>query len=242
MAASAPAPIVLPLSNPTAKAEATPAEVLAWSGGRAIVATGSPFDPIVVDGHARLVGQANNMFVFPGVGLGAIVARAREITDRMFLAAATTLAGMIPADRLAAGALYPRLSDLRPISRAVAIAVAREARDTGLAPIRTDEQIEAAVEAEMWIPARDPHLVAGLYIDGPYYVGFRAEGLEVGLDPNATGGPICYWDVDDIAASVQSLVEAGATLDQAATDVGRGLLIAKVKDTDSNVIGLRQSS
>ena len=153
MAASAPAPIVLPLSNPTAKAEATPAEVLAWSGGHAIVATGSPFDPVAVDGRARLVGQANNMFVFPGVGLGAIVARAREITDRMFLAAATTLAGMIPADRLAAGALYPRLSDLRPISRAVAIAVAREARDAGLAPIRTDEQIEAAVEAEMWIPA-----------------------------------------------------------------------------------------
>lgn len=153
MAAGVPAPIVLPLSNPTAKAEATPAEVLAWSGGRAIVATGSPFDPVAVDGHARLVGQANNMFVFPGVGLGAIVARAREITDRMFLAAATTLAGMIPADRLAAGALYPRLSDLRPISRVVAIAVAREARDTGLAPIRTDEQIEAAVEAEMWTPA-----------------------------------------------------------------------------------------
>jgi len=80
------------------------------------------------------------------------------------------------------------------------------------------------------------------YIDGPYYVGFRTEGLEVGLDPNATGGPICYWDVDDIAASVQSLVEAGATLDQAATDVGRGLLIAKVKDADGNVVGLRQSS
>jgi malic enzyme len=152
MAARTPAPIVLPLSNPTAKAEATPADILAWSEGRAIVATGSPFDPVRVDGRDRLVGQANNVFIFPGVGLGAIVSRTREITDRMFLAAATTLAGMIPADRLASGALYPRLSQLRPISRAIAVAVAREARDAGLAPIRTDEQIEAAVDTQMWTP------------------------------------------------------------------------------------------
>jgi predicted enzyme related to lactoylglutathione lyase len=79
------------------------------------------------------------------------------------------------------------------------------------------------------------------YADTPYYVGFRAGGLEVGLDPNGTGGPICYWDVDDIAASVQSLIAVGATLEEAAHDVGRGLLVAKVKDADGNVIGLRQS-
>ena len=78
------------------------------------------------------------------------------------------------------------------------------------------------------------------YVDGEYYVGFRADGLEVGLDPNGTGGPICFWDVDDVAASVQSLVAAGATLDEAAHDVGRGLLVAKVKDADGNVVGLRQ--
>jgi predicted enzyme related to lactoylglutathione lyase len=79
------------------------------------------------------------------------------------------------------------------------------------------------------------------YVDGPYYVGFRAGGLEVGLDPNGTGGPICFWDVEDIAATVQSLVAAGATLDEAAHDVGRGLLVAKVKDADGNLVGLRQS-
>jgi predicted enzyme related to lactoylglutathione lyase len=79
------------------------------------------------------------------------------------------------------------------------------------------------------------------YIDGAYYVGFRTGGLEVGLDPNGTGGPICYWDVDDIAASVQSLVGAGATLDEAPHDVGGGLLVAKLTDTDGNVVGFRQS-
>jgi predicted enzyme related to lactoylglutathione lyase len=79
------------------------------------------------------------------------------------------------------------------------------------------------------------------YVDGDFYVGFRTDGLEVGLDPNGTGGPICFWDVDDIAASVQSLVSAGAELDKAPHDVGRGLLVAKVKDADGNIIGLRQS-
>ena len=79
------------------------------------------------------------------------------------------------------------------------------------------------------------------YVDRPYYVGFRAGGLEVGLDPNGTAGPICFWDVEDIAASVQSLVAAGATLDDAAHDVGRGLLVARVKDADGNLVGLRQS-
>jgi malate dehydrogenase (oxaloacetate-decarboxylating) len=156
MAARAAAPIVLPLSNPTAYAEATPADILAWSDGRAIVATGSPFDPVAAGGEKgtkRLVGQANNMFIFPGIGLGAIAARTREVTDRMFLVAATTLAAMVGEDRLAEGALYPRLAELRQISRAIAIAVAREAREAGLAPIRTDQQIEAAVDAAMWTPA-----------------------------------------------------------------------------------------
>jgi malic enzyme len=157
MAARVPAPIVLPLSNPTVNAEATPADLYAWSDGHAMVATGSPFDPVRVDGQDRLVGQANNVFIFPGVGLGAITAGTREITDRMFLVAATTLSEMIPADRLAAGALYPRLTDLRPISRAIAVAVAREARDAGFAPIRTDEQIQAAVDAAMWVPAYTHH-------------------------------------------------------------------------------------
>jgi malic enzyme len=152
MAARTPRPIVLPLSNPTANSEATPTDVLAWTDGRALVATGSPFDPVDVGGHTRLVGQANNVFVFPGVGLGVVAGGAREVTDRMFLVAATTLAGLVPEERIEQGAIYPRLTDLRSISRAIAIAVARQGRDEGVAPMATDAEIEAAVDACVWTP------------------------------------------------------------------------------------------
>jgi malic enzyme len=152
MAARTPKPIVLPLSNPTANSEATPSDVLAWSDGRAIVATGSPFDPVEIGGRTHVVGQANNVFVFPGVGLGAVAARAWEVTDTMFLVAATTLADLVPAERLEQGAIYPRLTELRSISRAIAIAVAREGRDGGAAPMATDAELEAAVDACIWAP------------------------------------------------------------------------------------------
>jgi malic enzyme len=153
MAARTDEPIVFPLSNPTANSEARPADVLAWSAGRALVATGSPFDPVRVGGRARVIGQANNVFVFPGVGLGTIVARARQVTDRMFLVAATTLAGLVSAERLSQGALYPPLGDLRRVSRAIAIAVAREARDSQVAQLAPGEDIESAVDAAMWVPS-----------------------------------------------------------------------------------------
>jgi malic enzyme len=152
MSARAAAPIVMPLSNPTANAEATPADVLAWSDGRAIVATGSPFDPVTIEGRPRLVGQANNVFVFPGVGLGAIVARVREVTDRMFLVAARTLANRITTARLGDGAIYPALAELRPISRAIAVAVAQEAQRAGVARLPEAADIESLVDAAMWNP------------------------------------------------------------------------------------------
>ncbi|HEX6844017.1 MAG TPA: NAD-dependent malic enzyme [Actinomycetota bacterium] len=145
-------PIVFPMSNPTSKTEAAPADILRWTDGRALIATGSPFDPVVVEGTTHLIGQANNAFVFPGVGLGTIVAEAREVTDDLFLAAAHTLAGHVPADRLAQGSLYPSQQDLRTVSRAIAIEVVRVARDLGIGRAFPDDEIPGAVDAAMWEP------------------------------------------------------------------------------------------
>ena len=151
-------PIVLPLSNPTSAAEATPADVLAWSQGRALVATGSPFDAVTLDGVRHEIGQANNAFIFPGVGLGAIVAETRTITDRMFLLAARALAATVTDERIAAGALYPPVSSLRAVSREIAITVVREAVDAGLARAAiAPDAVAEAVDAATWWPAYVPY-------------------------------------------------------------------------------------
>jgi malic enzyme len=152
MAEYARMPIVLPLSNPTSLTEADPADVLACTDGRAIIATGSPFDPIEFDGRTRVIGQANNAYIFPGLGLGAIVSEAREVTDDMFLAAAEILASCVDQERLDAGALYPSQSDLRGVSRKIAIRVVTEARDHGLGLALKDDEIESAVDAAIWEP------------------------------------------------------------------------------------------
>lgn len=160
MTAATSRPVILPLSNPTSKAEATPVDILRWSDGRALVATGSPFDAVEVDGRRHEIGQANNVFIFPGLGLGAIAAEARMITPRMFLLAAQTLAGVVTDERLATGALYPPVADLRAVSRAIAIRVAQEAVDEGLAGIDPATDIEALIDGAMWWPAYVPYLPA----------------------------------------------------------------------------------
>ena len=152
MASQVDHPIILPLSNPTANAEATPEEILSWSGGRAVVATGSPFSPVEHAGRTSVIGQANNMFVFPGVGLGLIAVGASEVTDAMFLAAARQLSVLVSGQRLRSGAIYPSLSELRSVSRRIAVAVAGVARDQGLAPALDDDAVEAAVDAATWVP------------------------------------------------------------------------------------------
>jgi malate dehydrogenase (oxaloacetate-decarboxylating) len=151
-------PLILPLSNPTSRSEAVPANLLRWTDGRALVATGSPFEPVRHGGRAHVIGQANNVFIFPGVGLGAIVSQAREISDAMFLVAARAVAGQVTAQRLAQGALYPSVSSLREVSRAVAVAVVREARDSGLGRALGDEQVDPAVDEAMWFPAYVPYV------------------------------------------------------------------------------------
>jgi malate dehydrogenase (oxaloacetate-decarboxylating) len=152
MAARTPAPIVMPLSNPTANAEAIPTDVLRWTEGRALIATGSPFQPVQFGGVTHQVGQANNMLIFPGVGLAAIVSRATEITDGMFAVAATTLASLVPGDRIAQGSLYPPIADLRRVSHAIATAVAAQAQRDGVARLAPEDDIEKAVAAAMWHP------------------------------------------------------------------------------------------
>ncbi len=156
MAEACARPIVFPLSNPTSRAEATPAQVLAWTDGRALVATGNPFDPVVVDGHARRIGQANNAFIFPGLGLAAIVAGARQVGDAQFLVAAHTLAGLVSDERLADGALYPPIGELRSVSREIAVAVVRSFGTVDGLPLPGGEQgraaAEAAVDESIWWP------------------------------------------------------------------------------------------
>ena len=154
IATHAPVPIVLPLSNPTDRAEAHPADIIAWTQGRALIATGSP--AAAVPGGPT-VGQANNVFIFPGVGLGALVAEAREVTDDAFLTAADELAASVSRGRLRAGAIYPPIADLRGIARRIGVAVVRRLRDTGYGRQFRDEEIEPAVGGAMWTPDYVPY-------------------------------------------------------------------------------------
>ena len=152
MAAHCPCPMILPLSNPTSKAECTPSEALQYSEGRALVATGSPFEPVQINGGKRVIGQCNNVFVFPGVGLGAMISGATRITDSMFLSAARALAEFAAKNRAGERCLYPNLSQLRTVSKRIALKVAQAARTEGIGQTLTDEQIQAAIEAFCWDP------------------------------------------------------------------------------------------
>jgi malate dehydrogenase (oxaloacetate-decarboxylating) len=145
-------PIILPLSNPTSKAEVTPENALRWSEGRAIVATGSPFDPVMVDGKRNRIGQCNNSFIFPGVGLGLTISGARRVSNGMFLEAAKALAAMVKPEDLAECAVYPELSRIRECSFAVACATIRRAVAEGHADPEILEHLEKTVERAMWLP------------------------------------------------------------------------------------------
>jgi len=149
-------PVILPLSNPTSQSEAVPADVIAWTRGQALVAAGSPFEPVSHGGREIRIGQCNNAFIFPGMGLGALVAEAPEVSDRMFRAAAECLAAQVSDGELAAGALYPRVRDLRQVSTSIACAVAREAREGGMGRPLSDDEIRRAVTDAQWEPRYGP--------------------------------------------------------------------------------------
>jgi malic enzyme len=149
-------PIVLPLSNPTSKAECTPEEAIRWTDGRAIVATGSPFADVEHAGKRHVIGQANNVFIFPGVGLGATIADVGEITTEMFHIASATLARLVTEECLDAGAIYPHQRELRRVSFEIACAIVRYASEHNLGRRMNPDDVEATVRAVVWEPRYVP--------------------------------------------------------------------------------------
>jgi malate dehydrogenase (oxaloacetate-decarboxylating) len=145
-------PIILPLSNPTEKSEATPEDLICWSEGRALVATGSPFAPVRHEGRNIAIAQCNNIYIFPAVGLGAVASRATRVTDGMMQAAARTLAGDSPALADPGAPLLPPLSDVRRTSLAIAIAIGAEAQRSGVAPGTSQEELVRRVHETQWTP------------------------------------------------------------------------------------------
>jgi malate dehydrogenase (oxaloacetate-decarboxylating)(NADP+) len=145
-------PIIFALSNPTSKSECTAGQAYTWSHGSAIFASGSPFAPFEFNGRTHVTGQGNNIYIFPGVGLGVLASEAREVTDSMFLAAAQTLAALVQPEDLAEGRVYPPLAKIREVSLRIAATVAAAAHDEGLAGVPRPADLIADIRARMFEP------------------------------------------------------------------------------------------
>ncbi len=152
VAAAVDRPVILPMSNPTAQSEAVPDDILTWTAGRALIAAGSPFDDAHFGGRRFRVGQANNAFIFPGLGLGVLLSGVRRITDRMFLVAGEALAASVTDDELKSGLLFPPVCRLCEVSVAVARAVMHDAVQTGIAESLHEDEIEMRLATGMWSP------------------------------------------------------------------------------------------
>jgi malate dehydrogenase (oxaloacetate-decarboxylating) len=152
MARAVERPVIFPLSNPTAKSEAVPEDLFRWTGGRAVVATGSPFGPVEFGGRSVPIAQCNNVYIFPALGLGAVASDARRVTDGMILAAARALAEHSPARHDPSAPLLPRIRDLRGLAVEIAVSVGLEAQRSGHAPPTSPEELRARVVATQWTP------------------------------------------------------------------------------------------
>lgn len=158
MSANTEHPVILPMSNPTSISEGVPQDIFDWSNGKALIATGSPFDPIETGDGPRRIGQANNVFVFPGIGLGAIVSGATEITSTMIAASSRALAAALSEDEISRGCLMPEVSRLWEVCGHVALAVARQAIADGVARFTQIDQLESKIAENRWEP-RYPEIV-----------------------------------------------------------------------------------
>lgn len=145
-------PLVMPLSNPTSRVEATPDDILAWTHGEALVATGSPFKPVKLNGHSHPIAQCNNAYIFPGLGLGVVAAGATRVTDAMLMAAANALAKQAPIVQQTGEQLLPSLASIQDISRVIAFDVAKQAQEEGFALRSDDDTIHKAIEKNFWRP------------------------------------------------------------------------------------------
>ncbi|MEI6666539.1 MAG: NAD-dependent malic enzyme [Acidobacteriota bacterium] len=157
VAAKTPQPVVLVLSNPTSKSECTPDDVARATNGRGLIASGSPFPDTSWQGRTITTSQCNNLYIFPGVGLGALVAKASKVTHQMFFAGSRALSAMVTPAQEARGCLLPPMDDIRAVSREVAKAVAIEARDSGLGRLMDDDQIAEVVARAQWEPRYAPY-------------------------------------------------------------------------------------
>ena len=145
-------PIIFPLSNPTSRAEATPEDLIHWTGGKALVATGSPFEPVTYQDVTHPIAQCNNSYIFPAMGLGILASEATRVTDRMFMAAAMALKQLSPALRDSSASLLPPLHEIRSSTRQVAQAVALAAQSEGVSPKMTASELERRLDETMWDP------------------------------------------------------------------------------------------
>ena len=150
-------PIIFPLSNPTSRSEAEPSDLIAWTEGRALVATGSPFAPVKYDGKTIEIAQCNNVFIFPAVGLGVVGSRARRVTDKMLLAAAKTLGNHSPALQDPISSLLPRVKTIREVAFDIAYSVGQKAQEEGLAPKSEPEALRNKLTESRWFPEYVPY-------------------------------------------------------------------------------------
>ncbi|HAT1757174.1 TPA: NAD-dependent malic enzyme [Legionella pneumophila] len=152
-------PIIFPLSNPTSRAEAIPQDLLNWTAGKALIATGSPFEPVVINGHKIEIAQCNNSYIFPGVGLGVVAGQAKRVTDLMMMAAAVALSELAPAIRTGEGRLLPELNSIREVSQHIARAVILQGIKEGHIGPMNNNEIDDSIKRTMWTPQYEPYVL-----------------------------------------------------------------------------------